>query len=97
MKPKIEELDISDIRKYDPTYDNHTLENPHPSYTVPWGYPFYKIKLKYEQIPKYKDDIKKLVQSGYNTIINEKVLFANMESHSKLKNIFGNEYPFNLK
>jgi len=88
IRPEIEGLDISDIRKYDPTYDNHTLENPHPSYTVPWGYAFYKIKLDYAQISEYENKINELVQCGYDTIIDEKVLKITMADHQRLKNIY---------
>ena len=89
IRPEISGLDISDIRKYEPTYDNHTLENPHPSYTVPWGYAFYKIKLKYEQISKYKNKINELSLSGYNTIIDNEVLKISMKNHADLQNIYG--------
>ena len=91
-RPEIKGLLIENIRKYAPYYDNHSEEDLHPTYTIPWGYQFYKVKLNYDDIENYIKPIICLIENAYNTKKDEKVLSIKKQTHQKLEDVFNNSF-----
>ncbi len=94
FRPHIENLNIVNIRRYDPYFDNHSEENLHPTFTRPWGYNLYEVQDKISLIEIHKDSLMKMAIMSYETAFSNKKLSVSEQNHKLLEPVFGNTYSF---
>ena len=80
-RPSVLNLDITNIRKYNPDIK---------SYRIPWGYMFYKVLLLPEEFDLFKNIIYQFINAGYNTAKDNKILKVTNDNHQILESIFNN-------
>ena len=84
-RPQYGDLDIRNIRKYDPTQ---------ASYIRPWGYMFYKVLVTTEQYLDNKNVFDQLIDKSYDIANEEKILKVSKTEHEQLEPIFEGTYIF---
>ena len=80
-RPSVLNLDIRNIRKYNPDIK---------SYRIPWGYMFYRILLLPDEFDSFKDIIYKFFDASYKTVKDDKILKVTDSNHQILESIFNN-------
>ena len=84
-RPQYGDLDIRNIRKYDPSQE---------SYIRPWGYMFYRVLVTPEQYLDNKKIFDQLIDKSYEIAKEEKILKVSKTEHEQLGPIFEGTYVF---
>ena len=84
-RPQYGDLDIRNIRKYDPSQE---------SYIRPWGYMFYRVLATPEQYLDNKNIFDQLIDKSYEIAKEEKILKVSKTEHEQLGPIFEGTYVF---
>ena len=84
-RPQYGDLDIRNIRKYDPSQE---------SYIRPWGYMFYRVLVIPEQYLDNKNILDQLINRSYEIAKEEKILKVSKSDHEQLAPIFEGIYIF---
>ena len=87
-RPQYGDLDIRNIRKYDPTQ---------ASYIRPWGYMFYRVLVTTEQYLNNKNVFDQLIDKSYDIAKEENILKVSKTEHEQLEPIFEGTYTFEEK
>tara|TARA_B110000467_G_scaffold67058_1_gene61111 strand:- start:3870 stop:5840 length:1971 start_codon:yes stop_codon:yes gene_type:complete len=84
-RPQYDDLDIRNIRQYDPTKE---------SYIRPWGYMFYRVLVTIKEYSDNKNVLDHLIDSSYEIGEGGKVLKVSKGEHEQLGPIFEGTYIF---
>lgn len=84
-RPQHSNLDIQNIRKYDPSQK---------SYIRPWGYMFYRVLITPDQYLDNKNVLIQLIDKSYEIAKDEKILKVSKTEHEQLGPIFDGTYVF---